>query len=253
MRVDSSKSLLECVRDVRTAFVDSAVETSTFNVGNTLQSYFVPEDGWYILETVGAQGGPASNDSHQGGKGALLRGRVQLKKGDKLGIAVGEKGKKGSKGSGDGNNPSGGGGGGASSIVKVNGDFRFEDSSNELLLMSGGGGGGASQGHGFDAQTDQDGGNRQNCFDLYNIYCSTGKGGTSGNGGGLGSAKRGGAGGAGYYSDGGTHCSGDCNSSNFLSRGGKAYVNGNSGGCTNDNGGCGGFGGGGEGGPGKFA
>lgn len=139
--------------------VDCYGGISTFNVINRnnqpsytkLQSYTVPEDGLYILEVVGGQGGSASNDSHQGGKGALLRGRVQLKKGDNLQIAVGEKG---IKGSGDGNNPSGGGGGGASSIVKVNGDLgsfsssSFSSSSNELLLIAGGGGGGASQADG---------------------------------------------------------------------------------------------------------
>jgi alpha-tubulin suppressor-like RCC1 family protein len=58
----------------------------------------------------------------------------------------------------------------------------------------------------------------------------------------------GGAGGAGYRTDGGTHLEGGAGST-LLSYGGQAYLNGNSGGASSNRGGNGGWGGGGEGGP----
>ena len=49
----------------------SLAQVQTFNFdGNRFQSYTVPVDGWCFLDVLGAQGGPANNNNHQGGKGA---------------------------------------------------------------------------------------------------------------------------------------------------------------------------------------
>ena len=190
--------------------------------GNQFQSYTVPVAGWYFLDAQGGQGGPASNNSHQGGRGARMQGYAFLLAGDVLRIAVGGSG---ARGQGDGNNVSGGGGGGGSSIFLV-------DGSNYVpLLMAGGGGGAAANYDGSPGLSTTSGGSTL--------------GGVSGNGGGIGADKFGGAGGAGYLTDGGTHYDG----STVLSYGGQAYLSGNFGGSSGRNGGGGGWGGGGSGGP----
>ncbi|MFM9028666.1 MAG: thrombospondin type 3 repeat-containing protein [Bacteroidota bacterium] len=204
--------------------------TSFISQGNTFQSYTIPSTGWYLLKANGAQGGSSSDGAHSGGKGAQMQSYEYLQAGDVLRIAVGTAG---GSGSNDGNNVSGGGGGGATSIIKVNGSTYIP------LLIAGGGGGGATNYDGSPGLTTTDGG-----FSW---------GGTNGSGGGLGtnSSDYGGAGGAGYYGDGGTHCDGNCNGSNVLSYGGQAYLSGNYGGNSGTIGGDGGWGGGGEGGPAK--
>jgi hypothetical protein len=195
------------------------------NQGNNFQTFNVPVTGWYYLSASGAQGGSSSNFFYSGGAGARMHGYVRLNAGDQLRIAVGGQG---GSGNNNGNNVSGGGGGGASSIVLVNG------SNYSPILIAGGGGGGAANYNGSSGLTTQNGG-----------FSS---GGTGGNGGGIGSSIYGGAGGAGYYGDGGTHCDGNCNGNNVLSYGGQSYLSGNFGGNSGNIGGDGGWGGGGEGG-----
>ncbi|MFM9051063.1 MAG: T9SS type A sorting domain-containing protein, partial [Bacteroidota bacterium] len=202
-----------------------SVQTFSFQ-GNVFQQFIVPSTGYYFIDASGAQGGPASNGSHQGGLGARMQGYVQLQAGDTLRIAVGGSG---GTGSNAGNNVSGGGGGGSSSIIKLNG------TAYSPLLIAGGGGGGAKNYDGSPGLTSNNGG-----FSW---------GGTNGNGGGIQSNTRGGAGGGGYSGDGGTHCSGSCNGTNVLAYGGQAYLSGNFGGNSGNIGGNGGWGGGGEGGP----
>jgi len=218
------------------------VQTFSYN-GNNFQYYTVPASGWYFLDASGGQGGAASNNSHQGGKGARMQGYVQLQAGDVLKIAVGGQGGTGTTATGSaGANIAGGGGGGGSSIVKVNGTTLLP------LLIAGGGGGAAANSDGLPGLASQSGGGSG--------------GGYNGTGGGIGSNKFGGAGGAGYYSIGSTHCDGSCsgtspNFTNMLSQGGLPYVFDNTGGCNSNNplscnkfgiGGCGGWGGGGQGG-----
>ena len=205
----------------------SMAQGETFNFdGNRFQTYTVPADGWYFLEVLGAQGGPASNNSHQGGKGARMQGYALLLAGDELRIAVGGAGKKGQN---QANNVSGGGGGGGSSIVLVDG------STYVPLLMAGGGGGAAANYNGSSGLFTQRGGPPNE--------------GDNGKGGRIGADPYGGAGGAGYFTDGGTHFDGNI----LLSYGGQAYVSGNFGGGSGQNGGGGGWGGGGSGGPAKDA
>ena len=255
MKRDTSQSINDCAYGV----TNNSNDGTTFDfIGSKFQSYTVPGDGLYMLEVVGGQGGPASNDSNQGGKGALMQYSMELKQGDRLRISVGGQGQKGTS---NGNNPSGGGGGGASSIVKVvSGDFETPSSDDVLILIAGGGGGAASRYPGSDAQTGEDGGGGQTCIcgfgsaccdipvpgGTQNVCCTGTKGGTDESGGGLGDNPRGGAGGAGYLGDGGTHYD---NGNNLLSWGGQSYKNGNFGGCSSNIGGCGGWGGGGNGGP----
>ena len=213
----------------------SMAQGETFNFdGNRFQTYTVPADGWYFLEVLGAQGGPASNNSHQGGKGARMQGYALLLDGDELRIAVGGAGKKGQN---DGNNVSGGGGGGGSSIVLVDG------STYVPLLMAGGGGGAAANYNGSSGLSGKWGGPQ--------FKIRSANGGVDGKGGGIGEDFYGGAGGAGYFTDGGTHYDGSGNT--LLSYGGQAYVSGNFGGGSGQNGGGGGWGGGGSGGPAKDA
>ena len=203
-----------------------AQATQTFSFqGNTFQQYVVTDSGMYFLEVNGAQGGAASNASHQGGKGARMQGYAFLLPGDILKVSVGGAG---GQGAGVGNNPSGGGGGGGSLIVLIRGN------ASTPLLIAGGGGGAAANFDGSSGLASSNGG-----FSW---------GGTNGGGGGIGtnSSTRGGAGGAGYYGDGGTHLSGN---GTVLSYGGQSYTRGNFGGNSGQIGGDGGWGGGGEGGP----
>jgi hypothetical protein len=209
--------------------VGDECQGTTFNfTGNNWQYYTVPSNGYYLLTAFGAQGGSASNGSHNGGRGARMQGYFLLNAGQTLRLSVGGEG---GTGSNDGNNISGGGGGGASVIVLQNG------TNYTPLVMAGGGGGGAANFDGSPGLTTQNGG-----FSW---------GGSGGAGGGLGSGSSyyGGAGGAGLNGDGGTHCNGNCNGSNVLSYGGQAYLSGNYGGNSGQRGGDGGWGGGGEGGP----
>jgi hypothetical protein len=210
----------------------SLAQEVTFNFnGNQFQSYTVPADGWYLLDAIGAQGGASGTYyRYNGGRGAWMQGYAYLTAGDVLQIAVGGAGEKGSW-------IGGGGGGGGSSIVKV------VDGQLEPLLFAGGGGGASANYDGSPGLTTQRGGPPNE--------------GDNGNGGGIGANEKGGAGGAGYFTDGGTHYDGG---GTLLSYGGQAYVSGNFGGGSaqdvggnsDQDGGNGGWGGGGSGGPGHY-
>jgi hypothetical protein len=223
---------------VKVKYIPDFTDTTfqSFGYKGSFENFIVPKTGVYFMEAKGAQGGPASNESHRGGYGVRMQGRVSLTAGDTLRIAVGGMGRKGEN---NGNNVSGGGGGGASSIVKVRNSAAAKPGDRyEPLLFAAGGGGGSYY---------NDGGPGQ--LSLNGQTTNTGKGGVNGNGGGLGTVtKNGGGGGSGYLTDGGTHCDGNCNGSNVLAYGGQAYLSGNSGGATPRIGGDGGWGGGGEGG-----
>ncbi|HSH13182.1 MAG TPA: hypothetical protein VLA15_05520, partial [Desulfurivibrionaceae bacterium] len=177
------------------AFGQQNTQTFTFQ-GNTFQDYTAPATGWYFLDARGAQGGPASNYSHQGGWGARMQGYIHLQAGDTLTIAVGGAGQVGQN---IGNKVSGGGGGGGSSVLK----------GASPLLFAGGGGGAGAAADGLPGLNTVNGGS------------AAGAGGTGGSGGGIGASKYGGAGGGGYDGGGGTHLDGS--SPPILSQGGSAY------------------------------
>jgi hypothetical protein len=260
-----------------------AQNTQTFYYqGNVFQIFAVPTTGWYFLDASGGQGGAVSglfNDTpeyvqefcyggiNQGGKGARLQGYVRLEAGDSLRIAVAGAGGNGTIYQNLGTTTadcwnivtSGGGGGGASSIVKVNGSVYTP------LLFAAGGGGASYKSQDininhplweFPYSPDGTGGpgnatiEAGNTFSKpYWLYDIQNPAGINGNGGAGGHEDYGGAGGAGYYTDGWTHYAdgGDYDGS-LYSYGGQAYLSGNYGGDAGHEGGDGGWGGGGEGG-----
>jgi hypothetical protein len=259
-----------------------AQNTQTFSyLGPYFQIFVVPTTGWYFLDASGGQGGAVSalftsdpeqipvwcyGGINQGGKGARMQGYVRLEAGDSLRIAVAGAGGNGTVYLHQGETipnchhsvNAGGGGGGASSIVKVNGTVY-----TPLLFAAGGGGASykpqnyylnpnmweppyAPDGTGLPGSaTIEAGSSFEGAASIDPIHA-----GTNGNGGaGSDNNDYGGAGGAGYYTDGWTHYAegGDYDGS-LYSYGGQAYLSGNYGGNSGQAGGDGGWGGGGEGG-----
>lgn len=100
--------------------------TGTGMAGAILE-WKVPQDGIYIIEAWGAQGG-----WENGGKGARMRGEFNLKSHEILALLVGQAGGYGQNGS---NSYEGGGGGGT-----------FVINNNSPLLIAGGGGGESNYG-----------------------------------------------------------------------------------------------------------
>ena len=169
------------------------------------QKWTVPADGTYRIRVAGAQGGG------NGGRGAIVAADVQLQRGETLLILVGQQGE-------ETNNYGHGGGG---TFVA-----RGSDRANASPLLVAGGGGGDRSGTGLDASTSTDG---------VDGIRNGGSGGTNGEGGRDGGSNAG-AGGGGFYTDGGEYNGG---------QGGHAFRNGALGGRGTQN--CrGGFGGGGS-------
>ena len=73
-----TRSLLTVLVLLFCASLSHAQNTQTFSYTGSFQTYTVPVSGWYFLNASGGQGGPASNNIHQGGKGARMQGYVQL-------------------------------------------------------------------------------------------------------------------------------------------------------------------------------
>ena len=115
------------------------------------ETYAVPEDGTYKLETWGAQGG-SYNETYHGGYGGYSSGYITLKKGDKLYINVGGQGKLFSTSEYNGGGsaaPSESGvvsysGGGATHISTKSGLLSTLSSNLDTILVVSGGGGGTS-------------------------------------------------------------------------------------------------------------
>ena len=158
------------------------------------ETYVVPQDGTYELETWGAQGGTAV-DSCDGGYGGYSYGQVELKKGDILYINVGGVGtcnvssssKGGYNGGGDAlsrNNYKMCSGGGATHIATKSGLLKtLSDSTDSILIVSGSGGGSGSTGSSCSSKGGSGGGisgtvPTNNCSD-----CGTRSGGTQTSGG----------------------------------------------------------------------
>ena len=158
------------------------------------ETYVVPQDGTYELETWGAQGGTAV-DSCDGGYGGYSYGQVELKKGDILYINVGGVGtcnvssssKGGYNGGGDAlsrNNYKMCSGGGATHIATKSGLLKtLSNSTDSILIVSGSGGGSGSTGSSCSSKGGSGGGisgtvPKNNCSD-----CGTRSGGTQTSGG----------------------------------------------------------------------
>ncbi|MBR5553507.1 MAG: hypothetical protein IKV98_06630, partial [Clostridia bacterium] len=130
--------------------------------------YVVPEDGKYIVQAWGSNGGKGSNvnaaiigtnmkEGGKGGKGGYVEGVLELKKGQIIAYTVGSNGSTTEvSGEGGGVNGSGGshggygsyaiGGGGGYTAVYIYeaGDtIDYEHTDNYVLIAGGGGGGGA--------------------------------------------------------------------------------------------------------------
>jgi hypothetical protein len=112
-----------------------------------IQVWTVPVTGDYDIDVYGASGGAGTNDASKGGRGARIKGRFTLTKGDLYWIIVGQMGTRAV------NPSSGGGGGGGSFFVKVPDNDNvavFNTSKANLtmdnLLIAAGGGGGSSYG-----------------------------------------------------------------------------------------------------------
>lgn len=125
-----------------------------FDYTGEQQIFTAPLDGYYKLETWGAQGGTVT--SYRGGYGGYSSGTVALKKGDKLYVNVGGAGQGGAVSTNYTGGYNGGGatngtgadhyhasGGGATHIAKVSGQLASIGVSklDQVLIVAGGGGG----------------------------------------------------------------------------------------------------------------
>ena len=138
-----------------------------FDYTGTIEEFVTPQDGKYLLEVWGAQGGD-TND-YIGGYGGYSKGEINLKKEDKLYIAVGGEGLSncvsqdcagGYNGGGNGgaytadaaNYQSGGGG--ATHIAKSTGLLStLSDKQDDVLIVAGGGSGAYYHPNGVDYST----------------------------------------------------------------------------------------------------
>lgn len=130
---------------------------SVFNYSGSIQTLEIAETGLYSLEVWGASGGAATtnqNYSSHAGLGGYSYGKINLTKGDRLYIVVGEQGGYGSgtnsyggppatyNGGGSGGINESGAGGGATHIARVSGLLsQLENQKNQILIVAGGGGG----------------------------------------------------------------------------------------------------------------
>lgn len=204
---------------------------AVFNYTGGLQTFNVPQDGYYSLTATGGTGGGATNSS--GGAGATQTGQIYLTAGTTLQVAVGGAG-------GTGSSAGAGGGGG--------GSFVYLDISTPVTIAGAGGGGAPNGGNGSNAPNSSSGGNGTGAV-------NSGSGGTDGSGGGT--IGIGGGGGGGGFVSAGSNGSGNGGapapsfaggSGEAGGGGGGAYGGGGGGAATGSAGGGGGYSGGGAGG-----
>ncbi len=180
-----------------------AANTTYFNINTRgFQEWTVPETGNYRITAAGAQGGSGKYNTYYGGFGAIVRGDFALIKGQKLILAVGQRG-------GSVNNTSyGASGGGGGSFVALS-------TRGNLLLVAGGGSGGggnSTPANGQNGMTTTAGGNSN----------PAGNNGGTGGAGGTGTANgSGGGGGINSAGTGGAGTAGNAPGSNFASESGE--------------------------------
>jgi hypothetical protein len=205
--------------------------TQTFSYTGTKVTYTVAADGWYRIDTFGAQGG--QSPVQFGELGAEADGDVFLTAGEVLTVIVGGQG---------GSTGYGGGGGGGSFVIGP---------ASTPLVIAGGGGGGSYGPSPSGGQAGTSGAAGATDFGGPNQYTG-GAGGTAGQGGRGGTAVGVPYPGEDFTSDaeaggggGGLLTAGGDGSGTNASGGGGASALGTAGGGGGDNGGSGGFGGGG--------
>jgi hypothetical protein len=174
---------IQNLRMFYTSSASWAANTNYFTTASSgIQLWTVPETGTYRIEAAGAGGAP--NEVVAGGKGAIIRGDVQLTQGEKLKILVGQSA---SVASGRLYRSSAGGGG--TFVVK---NTALTNVVADIVIVAGGGGGTGSspvdpQSNGL---TTTSGGQARS-----NNSNAGGAGGTGGNGGANGNASVNGPGG----------------------------------------------------------
>ena len=148
--------------------IEQAPSTYIPETGN-YETFTAPEDGYYYIETWGADGGTVlyngESSSYVGGSGGYSSGYINLSQGDNLYVYVGGKGgdgitalttaTAGYNGGGTGahdnkDNEVCGGGGGATDIRLTNGAWNDATSLNSRIMVAGGGGGGCDVKVGLD-------------------------------------------------------------------------------------------------------
>jgi hypothetical protein len=213
-------------------------------VGNDgIQIWTVPKTGKYLIQTVGASGNPNMVKYFSYGHGADIQTTVQLNKGQKIKILVGQYGDYNSR-QGEWKNSGGGGG-----------SFVVNENDNEPIIIAGGGGGSCNTSslgavlndNNTYANIGKSGFKPKDSPDIKIIYKSGNGGDEDGNSGG---ASKFAAGGGGFYKD-GENCEGTGNAT-----GGSSFFEGGRGGSSGDSivkcdGGFGGGGGGSAGSTGK--
>jgi hypothetical protein len=222
---------IQSLRAFYTGSASWASDTEYFTTASSgIQLWTVPETATYTIEAAGAGGAP--NETIAGGKAAIIKGDVQLTKGEKLQILVGQIARP---------NPNRiyrhSPGGGGTFIVKNTG---LPNEITDIIIVAGGGGGSGSTTIDPEAngQTKPSGGRARR-----NNLNAGGTGGINGNGGNIGTATANGPGG-GFLTDGAA-------SSNAQ---GLSFLNGGLGGVINTTWNLegGGFGGGGSPNNGRF-
>lgn len=211
---------------------DATYGAGVVTVTGGIQYWTVPATGTYRITANGAQGGNGAGRT--GGFGASMRGDFQLTAGQVIKILVGQQGV---NRSGSGDNAAGAGGGG--SFVTL--------SDNTPLIVAGGGGGAGASQNGLDGTSSLNGTASGMSSGAGGINgggggaAMNGAAGTQSSSGGTGTSCSYGAGGGGFYTDGGMNCNG----SSPIIRG-IAFLNGGTGGPadTGRSGVEGGFGGG---------
>ena len=200
--------------------------TTTFDYTGSEQIFTAPVDGYYKLETWGAQGGTHSTSI--GGYGGYSVGVVKLSQGQQLYINVGgttDSSSGGYNGGGTGVNNTygtGRGGGGATHISTSTGLLSAKSSQKDtILIVSGGGGGGASWTNGNQYYSGGSGGGISGVTGNKHTSGTTTTGGTQTSGGSFGRGNNGtsgwaGGAGSGYY--------GGTSGSSTAGAGGSGYI-----------------------------
>src|SRR5574344_1870127 len=157
-----------------------------YDYTGSYQTFNVPTDGYYKLETWGAQGGKSvqfSETKGDAGTGGYSSGLIKLTAGTKLYIYVGQQGATGNlsnsltassfNGGGAGigstdRDDGGGAGGGATDIRLVNGSWDNSSSLNSRIMVSGGGSGSAVVGTTFAGKAGGSGGGIKATGNIWN-------------------------------------------------------------------------------------
>ena len=134
----------------------------TFNYIGTIQTFTVPQNGYYKIELWGAQGNSPTSNRASGGKGAYTSGIIDLEQNEILYVYVGQSRNDrnasfncgsvgGSKIDPENSGGSNGyGGGGATDIRLISGNFDSFSSLKSRIMVAAGGGGATDYAYAID-------------------------------------------------------------------------------------------------------